>query len=54
MATPQTQTSRLSIVATLPTTQFHADSDAMREGMVVVRKNILDFERVHEEWFRGE
>jgi len=25
----------------------------MREGMVVVREKILDFERVHDEWFRG-
>ena len=44
---------RLSIVATLPTTQFQADSEAMREGMIVVRKNLMDFERVHDEWFRG-
>ena len=44
---------RLSVVATLPTTQFQADSEAMREGMIVVRKNLMDFERVHDEWFRG-
>ncbi|KAL7413715.1 Gtr1/RagA G protein conserved region-domain-containing protein [Mrakia frigida] len=45
-------TDRLSIVGTLPTSQFEADKAEMRKGMIVVRRIIVQFEQAHDEWFR--